>query len=76
MTRKRILNRRVKNYIAGYAFISPVVIGVLVFTLTPVLLSLYFGFTKYDNINPPEWIGFQNYVKMFHDDVFLHSLKI
>lgn len=76
MTRTIKLNRKAKNYIAGYAFISPVVIGVLVFTLTPVLLSLYFGFTKYDNINPPEWIGFQNYVKMFHDKVFLHSLKI
>lgn len=70
------LKRSIRDTIAGYTFISPVVIGVLVFTLTPVLLSLFYGFTKFDNINPPEWIGFDNYVNMFKDDQFLHSLKI
>ncbi len=70
------LKQRAKNSIAGYAFTAPVVIGVLLFTLTPVLLSLYFGFTKYDNINPPQWIGLDNYRKMFSDPTFLNSLKI
>lgn len=70
------LNRRVKTALTGYAFVSPVVLGVLLFTLVPVGLSFYFGFTKYDNINPAEWIGFDNYIKMFQDDRFLHSLKI
>lgn len=70
------LKQRTKNSITGYAFTAPVVIGVLLFTLTPVLLSLYFGFTKYDNINPPQWIGLDNYRKMFSDPTFLNSLKI
>ena len=70
------LKQRTKNSITGYAFTAPVVIGVLLFTLTPVLLSLYFGFTKYDNINPPQWIGLDNYRKMFSDPIFLNSLKI
>ena len=70
------LKQRAKNSIAGYAYTAPVVIGVLLFTLTPVLLSLYFGFTKYDNINPPQWIGLDNYRKMFSDPTFLNSLKI
>lgn len=70
------LKRSAKNALCGYAFVAPVVIGVLVFTLTPVLLSLFFGFTEYDNINMPKWIGFQNYIDMFKDEKFLHSLKI
>lgn len=70
------LKRSIRDTIAGYTFISPVVLGVLIFTLTPVLLSLFYGFTEFDNINPPKWIGFDNYVNMFKDDQFLHSLKI
>lgn len=70
------LKRSIRDTIAGYTFISPVVIGVLVFTLTPVLLSLFYGFTEFDNINPPKWIGFDNYINMFKDDMFIHSLKI
>ena len=70
------LNRRIKNTVAGYTFVSPVVLGVLIFTFTPVLLSFYYGFTHYDNIRPPQWVGFENYINLFKDEVFLNSLKI
>lgn len=70
------LNRTKTNTLAGWIFVSPVLLGILLFTFVPVLLSFYFGFTDYDNIHAPNWVGLDNYIKMFHDDIFLHSLKI
>lgn len=67
---------KVKDTIAGYLFVLPVLLGILIFTLTPVLLSFYFSFTKYDNIRPPTFIGLENYAKLLRDGRFLHSLKI
>jgi multiple sugar transport system permease protein len=46
-------------------FMAPALIGFLVFFAYPLIATLYYSFTKYDLINPPQWIGFGNYVRMF-----------
>ena len=38
-------------------FLSPWLIGFFVFTLYPVLASLYYSFTHYDLLSTPRWIG-------------------
>ncbi len=52
----------------GLGLASPWIFGFLVFTLIPFLASLFFGFTDYDAIHPPKWVGLGNYVRMFSDD--------
>jgi len=60
-----------------YACISPWMIGFLVFTIGPMLVSLYLSFTRWDLLSAPSWIGVRNYVKMFTDDpLFWTSLKV
>ena len=54
-----------REALAGYAFVVPWIIGFLVFTIGPILASLYFSFTKYDIVNPPQWVGLANYQKAF-----------
>ena len=54
--------------VAGYVFISPFIIGFLIFTLVPILASLYFSFTKYDLLSSPKFIGFKNFQNMFFND--------
>ncbi|CAN5328440.1 MAG: sugar ABC transporter permease [Chloroflexota bacterium] len=54
--------------IAGYITISPWIIGFLVFTAIPFFASLYFSFTRYDVINPPEWVGLDNYTRLLTED--------
>lgn len=49
----------------GYLFISPWLIGFILFTIGPMLASLYFSFTDYDVVNPPTWVGLANYEKIF-----------
>jgi len=60
----------------AYAFITPWVIGFLVFTVGPMLASLYFSLTDYDIVSAPRWVGLRNYVNMFHDNLFWHSLSV
>jgi multiple sugar transport system permease protein len=55
-------------------FLSPWLIGFLVFSAGPMLASLLLSFTEYDVLNPPEWIGLNNYVTMFSDDRLVRSI--
>jgi multiple sugar transport system permease protein len=60
----------------AYAFIAPWTIGFIIFTVGPMLASLFFSFTDYNIIDAPRWIGLTNYINLFHDDLFWHSLGI
>jgi ABC-type sugar transport system permease subunit/ABC-type glycerol-3-phosphate transport system substrate-binding protein len=48
----------------AYLFISPWVIGFIVFTVGPMLASLFFSFTSYDVLNEARWVGLKNYGDM------------
>ncbi len=52
----------------GYLFIMPWLLGFLLFTLGPMVISLYWSFTKYEFPLPPKWNGVQNYVNAFAKD--------
>lgn len=60
----------------AYAFITPWIIGFLIFTVGPMLASLFFSFTEYDIVSAPRWIGITNYVNLFQDALFWHSLNV
>ncbi|WP_276354516.1 carbohydrate ABC transporter permease [Cohnella caldifontis] len=66
-----------KRHLTGYAFISPFVIGFLVFTAIPIVVSLYLSFTSYDLFSAPKWIGLDNYDRMFNKDPkYWNSLRV
>lgn len=58
-----------------YLFISPWIIGFLVFTAYPVLMSLYLSFTRYDIMSSPAWIGLDNFKSLFTDKFFFRSIE-
>ena len=63
--------------LTAYLFLGPWLIGFVVFTLGPVLASLYLSFTKFDLLTAPVWIGAENYVRMFTGDYrFYQALKV
>src|SRR5688500_17987599 len=57
--------KRQRDTVEGYLFIMPVVLGLLFFTIGPMIASFYISFTKYPIMRLPEWIGVRNYVNMF-----------
>ena len=66
-----------REAIAGYISVSPWVIGFVLFTLGPILASIYFSFTQWTIVRSPQWIGLDNYVRMFtNDPLFWQALKV
>jgi multiple sugar transport system permease protein len=64
---KREVYRRRDQWM-GYLFIAPWLIGFFVFTLIPMVASLLLGFTDYHLTAAPNWVGVDNYVRMFTSD--------
>lgn len=65
----------IKEEAKFYLFITPWIVGFLAFFVIPALTSLVYSFAHYNAITPPEWIGFQNYVSLFHNPIFIKGLK-
>ncbi len=59
----------------GLSFVAPWLVGFLIFTLYPIIASLYYSFCDYRVLSPPHWVGLRNYIDLFTDhDYFLQSL--
>ena len=61
---------------AGYLFLLPWLIGLVVITIGPMLASLYLSFTDYSLIQAPELVGLENYIRMLDDERLHNSLKV
>jgi multiple sugar transport system permease protein len=59
-----------------YLFISPWLLGLLVFVLGPIAASLGFSFTRWDLLSPPVPVGLRNYAHMLEDRLFWQSLSV
>lgn len=55
-------------------FLSPWIIGFLVFTAGPMVASLLLALTDYDVLNAPDFVGLANFVEMFRDERLVTSL--
>ena len=76
-------NNVIKDYATSYLFLVPWILGLLIFTLYPMIYSLYLSFTYFNILQPPRWIGFRNYFIMFvgnadfpRDERFMNSLFV
>lgn len=66
-----------KKGLIGYVFISPWLLGFLVFTAIPFVASIYLSLTRYDIVSAPVFVGLANYRKLFEaDPLFWKSLGI
>ncbi|MCG8334780.1 MAG: sugar ABC transporter permease, partial [Proteobacteria bacterium] len=75
---KRInrIKKELKNSKVSYMFIAPYLILFCLFTMLPVVISMFFSFTYFNILELPKFIGFDNYIKLFlYDDIFLTAIK-
>lgn len=63
-----------REMVAGWLFISPWVLGFLLFSALPIGLSIYYGFTNFNIYQPPRWIGLANYRTLMVDPLFWKAL--
>lgn len=75
-TKKRKLTLNARYNIYGYAFLLPFVLLFFVFTIIPVFVAFFQSFTRYDMINPAEFVGLNNYkLLLMDDDIFITAMK-
>lgn len=76
VVRQDTLGRRIWKARASYALMAPYFILFFFFTVLPVLMSVGLSFTYFNMLEPPEFIGWENYVKLLlEDDIFVIALK-
>ncbi len=76
IAKRRRIGSRTREAIECYIFMSPVILGLLLFYLGPMIASLYFSFTDYDMLSAAEWVGLENYRDLVDDDIFWKSLRV
>ncbi|MEZ4729437.1 MAG: sugar ABC transporter permease [Caldilineaceae bacterium] len=57
-----------RNQLLGLLFISPWLIGFVSLAVIPLVMSFYYGLTRYDLISEPKFIGLGNYERLFTND--------
>ncbi len=63
-----IRRKQLGQDLRAYLFLAPWIFSLLVFTAYPMLSSFYYSLTRYTILNPPVWIGLDNFVTMFTRD--------
>lgn len=62
---------------AAHRFLIPWYLGLIVFTLGPMFVSLYLSFTNFSLLGTSKWVGFDNYIAMFTQDPrFWQSVRV
>ncbi len=73
-----ILSRFINNkQIAGNIFAFPFIFGFICFSLIPIITSFYYAFTDYSmGSKTAVFVGTENFLQLFHDEIFIKSLLI
>jgi len=74
-SQRRGLKPATREGIAFYIFIMPWLLGFLIFTFGPMIVSAYLSFTNYSVIGAPQWAGLANYREMWSSPLFWTSLN-
>ena len=65
-----------RRAVTGYLFVSPFLLGVLLWVVYPAGMAAWLAFQKWDLITPPKFIGLDNFRTMFGDRLFWQSLRV
>jgi multiple sugar transport system permease protein len=75
-SRSRLGTAERRNLKWGLLFISPWLIGFLIFGVFPILYTFYLSLTRYSGLRNPIFIGIQNYQRMVADPLFLKAAQV
>lgn len=65
---------RKTDEMSAYLMMTPGIVLYTIFVLIPMLWVLYISFTSYDGTGTPRWIGLNNFIDAFKDEVWWHAV--
>jgi multiple sugar transport system permease protein len=74
MTKQLMMKKFIQNN-SGILYVLPSFLILLIFSLIPLFMTGYISFTKYNVMQPSQWIGLNNYIAMMKDPFFLPAIK-
>jgi multiple sugar transport system permease protein len=74
--RFNVSSQRGQDILTAYLCLAPWIIGLLAFTLGPMLFSFGLSFFESDLLVKTYWVGLQNYRELFADPLFWHSIQV
>jgi multiple sugar transport system permease protein len=79
LQKRRIGRDTINMWFWGYFFVAPVMLGIILFAIGPVLYALFISLTRWDGLTSPVFIGLGNFSRIFGDKQvlteFLNTLK-
>ena len=73
-TLRRRLRLGNRGGFAGYVFVAPSIIFLIVFVILPIIAALYYSFTDYDLMQSPRFAGMKNYRNLLSDNRYPHAV--
>ncbi|MBC8159842.1 MAG: sugar ABC transporter permease [Roseiflexaceae bacterium] len=71
---RRTTVREIKRNTWAYVFISPFYLLYAIFGMFPLIYGLWLSFHSWDGISPMLWVGFENYTRLFVDDIWWQTI--
>lgn len=68
--------KRRSDFLTAIPFMLPALIGLAVFVVAPGIRGIYLAFTQYDVFSEPIFIGVDNFVRMFQDELFWNAIWV
>lgn len=76
LSKRELLIKNIKKSKHHYILLAPYAILFFMFTVIPVLMSMGISFTYFNLLEPPRFIGFDNYIQLFlEDSIFIIALR-
>ena len=75
--KRRQLWLSIKQNKECYLMIAPFMLFFIIFTIVPVVMSLPMGFTDFNMVQSPKFVGLSNYTTLFlSDKIFIRSIRV
>jgi len=68
-------SNRGRETMTALLFATPWFLGMALLAVGPIVMAGYYSFTNYHIMGATQWVGVDNYRRLFHDDLFIKSLK-
>lgn len=74
--KRKGLVKEIRRNRDSYILLAPYFILFILFTVLPVLISVFFSFTDFNMLQAPDFVGLRNYMRLFlEDEIFLTAVK-